>query len=1851
MRKRLGATRGYGVLWMAPNCFSLGFRFLVHGVILSVFLLLSHVGVAAAAETHIKDHQNTPYNCTAGSECWLWSNASISGNFNGTAAFRANGTNTIIYNCGTVINGGSSNNTGGILASNGGIVNNTATGVIRLSNALRGTMSNPGYGLAAVGNGSTVYHYGDISICGTVDEETYYFGIFVNGSGARAFVYGNITTQGNRNYGVYVANGGVAEIINATISGMDKYRNAPVFANGPGSRVTIFGGTTFIWGGTANSVICAVDRSTIDLNATGDSWITIHSVSDQSYEAIIAAYGAVVKNYGNIRFNGSSCSSTSIVDQHGLEGIADIANNSNAHFYNYGKIEIHGYYGSVRVNHEWNGTLSNYGDIKSADSVGSGLNRAVLSAISSQSNPNNTIDNFGNITVRIGGFHGGMRAGGGGIVNNTVTGVVRLTNTTESATLAEPTFGLAAYDAFLNPYLAKAYNYGNIFVCGSTERASYYVGVYVSRFDNSTGEAEGFVYGNITTTGMESYGVLARNKGRATVGGSAFIFTSGANSRGFYIDNASGNFSGTVRATGNNSYGVYADNGSVLNILPVANISVTGSNSTAVYASGLGTVVSVDANAAINANGTNSWRIYATDFAVIRLYADIEGYAYDDPYICATNGAKIIYTTIVVNEERPVAIIRNARDGSILSNITIAVRNGTGVLANNKSKVFFLYSLSSCGTTNGSYAFKADNDSILTNCGSVELNGPESFGMLAINNGTVINENSLTLTGDGSAGISVDALSNGVNNASVSVGGSHSLGMRSSGGSLRNHGALFVNGTAAAGIYSVGGSAINSGNTTVTGNDSIGIFGLDGATIDNSGNITVTGDRSIGVKLHNASSFTNTVNIVVSGVNATGVLLVSNNFTNTVRITATGTGSVGIAADLSSGGVNNASVVVSGNNSAGMWTSGGSLRNHGALVVDGTAAAGIYSVGGSAINSGNTTVTGSNSIGIFGLDGATIDNSGNITVDGYGSVGVALHNASAFTNTVNIVVSGVNAMGVLLVSNDFTNTVRITATGAGSVGIAADLSSGGANNASVVVSGSNSAGMWTSGGSLRNHGALVVDGTAAAGIYSVGGSAINSGNTTVTGNNSIGVWGLDSATIANSANITVDGYGSVGVALENLSSLNNTLSIVVSGVNSTGVFGDNSQIVSSGSIAVSGVCATGIHGVNGSALFNSGNISATGTGSRGVFLVSSNFTNTGRITATDTGTGMDIRGNSTAWNNASGVIVAESSEAVRLSEDAVAYNHGNINSSSNAALFLKGFSTFYNYGNISSATGSSYAAVMATEASRFIQAGNTISHASGVAVAISRYGGELLNAAQLISTGSQAPGMLSVNSSRVGNNGTIITNGSASHGMVAEGSGSLAMNYDGAILVSGFDAHGMVATNCGTIDNLGNITVTAAHTHGMVALNASAKNNGSIITTGVGSHGVEIDPATFENFGVIETSGDGAYGINVYDRSNATNFGTIKTSGAASYGVYLNGSSRLLNYGNITTSGYGSHGVMLDLFSGAPSFAENYGNISALGADSYGVLVRNGTFFQSGGSVSGLKGSIFAEHHSTVTYSGGEFVGVIGGDNSSALLLAAAAGVTVSGVVEGFGVLSGVGAGIADISGSVGSVSWDSGSLSIGAGKRLTVGGNYTQHSGSLVFNPTYSDYYQLIFNGTVSFGSLSNVHVETASMLSSEVEYLYAISSESPSGSFSFSYNNGGGAWFVTKPEWVFNYARNRHELGGNFTEVIPSSPAATIAATYGHQGSWLLMDAIGGRLLEKVTEETPQNRGDIGYHFGSFAASGSKGSATESDSSYDSSQSGVFVGVERALSPNKLLGAFYGYTQRSIDFTSVGLDKEKIG
>ncbi|MCF8054831.1 MAG: autotransporter outer membrane beta-barrel domain-containing protein, partial [Deltaproteobacteria bacterium] len=330
----------------------------------------------------------------------------------------------------------------------------------------------------------------------------------------------------------------------------------------------------------------------------------------------------------------------------------------------------------------------------------------------------------------------------------------------------------------------------------------------------------------------------------------------------------------------------------------------------------------------------------------------------------------------------------------------------------------------------------------------------------------------------------------------------------------------------------------------------------------------------------------------------------------------------------------------------------------------------------------------------------------------------------------------------------------------------------------------------------------------------------------------------------------------------------------------------------------------------------------------------------------------------------------------------------------------------------------------------------------------------------------------------------------------------------------------------------------------------------------------------------------------------------------------------------------------------------------------------NGTFLQSGGSVSGLKGSIFAEHHSTVTYSGGEFVGVIGGDNSSALLLAAAAGVTISGVVEGFGVLSGVGAGVADISGSVGSVSWNSGSLSIGADKQLTVGGAYTQRGGSLVFNPTYSDYYQLIFNGTVSFGSLSNVHADPASipaggiyltassnihvepvaMRSGEGQYLYAISSEQPSGSFSFSYNSGGGVWDISRPEWAWDGNWSRYELGGNITEVIPSSPAATIAASYGHQGSWLLMDAIGSMLMWKIAEETPQEKDDTVYHFGSFAASGSKGSATKSDSSYDSSQSGAFAMVERELAPYNLIGAFYGYTQRSVDFASAGLDKEKL-
>lgn len=434
----------------------------------------------------------------------------------------------------------------------------------------------------------------------------------------------------------------------------------------------------------------------------------------------------------------------------------------------------------------------------------------------------------------------------------------------------------------------------------------------------------------------------------------------------------------------------------------------------------------------------------------------------------------VVTATLVKNGD-----VGNILDGDDTITITTAGSITTGAStavdasnANNTVENFGVI------TTNGfAHGIRVNEQSKVTNVGSVTVNANNSVGIFAQNLNTILNSGTITTKGDNGWGIQFQNTNTVTNSGTIST---QNVGARGISGNNSN-------------------TIVNSGTITTLGNNAYGIESNNTNTVTNSGTITTSGQNTHGIFLDDGNIVANTGSITTSGTLSTGIVGNSNNtISNAGTLNTTDAQSNGILV----GGTNNT------------ITNTGTIKTTGNL----SNGIGLFAGNNTASNSGSITVTGTNSIGIgaalVGADNLTIDNSGSINVSS-GSAGVVVLSQSKVTNSGTITATGTTAIGVfangnlntLVNSGDINTTGDTTSMAVFVLGNAnkltntGNLTTAGSGRAVVTIQGientfTNSGTLFASNASATSHGLLLTDaGTTvhnSGKIVSAAGSAIHS---------------------------------------------------------------------------------------------------------------------------------------------------------------------------------------------------------------------------------------------------------------------------------------------------------------------------------------------------------------------------------------------------------------------------------------------------------------------------------------------------------------------------------------------------------------------------------------------------------------------------------------------------------------------------------------------------------------------------------------------------------------------------------------
>ena len=826
-------------------------------------------------------------------------------------------------------------------------------------------------------------------------------------------------------------------------------------------------------------------------------------------------------------------------------------------------------------------------------------------------------------------------------------------------------------------------------------------------------------------------------------------------------------------------------------------------------------------------------------------------------------------------------------------------------------------------------------NSLFTNNGILNVS-PAYWSALAASNGTTI-------------GLTTELGANAINNATMNIGfneGNRGREVVSSvlGARIGTNG-NFTNSASA--VMNVGKTVDGDDVYVAGGSSAIRINAASVGKVDNQGDIIlgtkVEGSAGIHAAVSGTHNVTNsgTITLLSNGDNGTfipkenyGIYALNNarGIKNTGLIDIQGINAIGIKT-LSGGQVSSSGNIditggadpLTGLRNYGTWAEGlNSLVDiSGSVNLKGDGAIGVHARGQGAINlSGNGQVNfsnGENQIGYFiygagskitntstGTQDVTTKNSTLMRLDG----GATFTGSSAATSTMSA-------------SGDNANV--IVATGSGT-----SVDSGGMT---VNVNGKNATGFLIEGGATGKIGSTANINLSGEGA--IAGIADGQGHDLTGAEKTMTEAEKKATSLIAGANLNSSLNGVVGYIARNLATLTNSGNIVFSGDNTTGIQVEEGAVgANSGNITLDGVGSVGLKATANTlatTLSSTGNLTLNGSwdGADDATRTTGVLADGSQVSVT---VGDGINAAAVNLNGAGSVGVHATAGSTVTVNDKVAVNF-DINNADQIAFWVDGpysdiithagvtptdvhgdGATLFHVSNQATLDGALNLNLSGKAGSDKITSGIRVNGAGSLAT---------LAAGSQLTIGTNATGVLAENAGQAVIKAGSAFNISGDKAIVGKAAGENSRVENNATVTSGAGSSGstaFLAENGGTIDNRGNINLSAGTGHTAIDLNnGHLVNAGDIQANGTGIH-IKGSDSTITNAGTIEAVDgkaaihvDAGAGLNLSAVSGGS--GTLKASGTAdgillSEGALsLNVANTLIDMSDATASGIGIHNV------------------------------------------------------------------------------------------------------------------------------------------------------------------------------------------------------------------------------------------------------------------------------------------------------------------------------------------------------
>ncbi len=436
----------------------------------------------------------------------------------------------------------------------------------------------------------------------------------------------------------------------------------------------------------------------------------------------------------------------------------------------------------------------------------------------------------------------------------------------------------------------------------------------------------------------------------------------------------------------------------------------------------------------------------------------------------------------------------------------------------------------SISTTNEAGVRATGENNTVNNHGSIDTEGEDAWGIIAVGNSTVDNYSTIGTTGNKASGITFEGQNNTVNNyGSISTEGDDARGIDAFAHTMvDNYGSINTTGNDASGIYAeIGNRVKNYGSISTTGNKASGIYSFDG-TVDNYGSISTTGDAAWGIVFDGENnSVKNYGSIDTEGKKALGIGAQDNNTVyNFGSVSTTGDDAGGIAANNNNRVYNFGSISTEGKSSSG--------NINGAW--------GIYAETNNMVyNYCSISTEGELAYGINARDNNTVYNYGSIRTTGNDATGIVFDGENTVYNYCSISTTGDNAGGI---DANYSNTVY--------------------NYGSISTTGNDAIGIFVNGenNAVHNYGFISTTGDNAAAIKAgFNNTVYNYGLIDTKGHLAWGIFARENNTVYNYGSISIEGDNVAGIFAETNTVLYNHGSINTTGDNATGIFAGNTNTV------------------------------------------------------------------------------------------------------------------------------------------------------------------------------------------------------------------------------------------------------------------------------------------------------------------------------------------------------------------------------------------------------------------------------------------------------------------------------------------------------------------------------------------------------------------------------------------------------------------------------------------------------------------------------------------------------------------